>query len=269
MPPEQQQACIAPSLHNLKRKGVGTEEQAPRIDSGKGSPTLKTSATIHDSGVDLPQVGDVAELNGKDTPYPYGTVSEPNNPTVVPRELLEQFHFTFLIRHPRSSIPSYYRCCISPLVEKTGFHAFQPNEAGYDELRRFFDYCKNTGLVGPSVCGQDASGTDTAIANGADKKGSNVEICVIDADDLLDDPEGILKKYCESIGVEWKADEMLNWSQADQDHAMDMFEKWNGFHEDAIHSNDLKPRQHVSFDRSPLLARIFAVHWGILMVFEL
>lgn len=162
----------------------------------------------------------------------------------MPREILERFHFTFLIRHPNRAIPSYYRCCIPPLVERTKFNPFLPSEAGYEELRRLFDYCKDTGLVGPRVCGQDAS-------NGEAKQDGGIEICVIDADDLLDDPEGVLRKYCQSIGLEFRP-EMLCWDN-DEDHefARGQFEKWDGFHDDAINSKDLKPRKHVSVAVAP------------------
>jgi hypothetical protein len=62
---------------------------------------------------------------------------------------------------------------VPPLVEKTGFNEFMPEESGYDELRRFFDYCKDTGIVGPKICGQED--------NGAVAKPNSVEICVMDA----------------------------------------------------------------------------------------
>jgi hypothetical protein len=40
---------------------------------------------------------------------------------------------------------------------------------------------------------------------------------------------------------------MLNWdSEEEHQKAKDAFEKWNGFHEDAIYSKDLKPRATVS-----------------------
>ena len=159
------------------------------------------------------------------------------NPTVVPRDILEKFQFTFLIRHPRYAIPSYYRCCIPPLVERTGFSPFMPCEAGYVELRRLFDYLKDTGLVGPAVCGQK---------DGDVAEEGEVEICVIDADDLLDDPEGIMRQYCASIGLDF-SQSMLNWDSEDaHEFAKQQFEKWDGFHDDAINSTDLKPRQHVS-----------------------
>jgi len=123
----------------------------------------------------------------------------------------------------------------------TGFYKFYPNEAGYDELRRFFDYAKETGLVG----NKRASPGNEAV-NGDPVNGhiTEAEICVIDADDLLDDPEGILKPYCKSVGLEFNRD-MLNWNNdEDQQRAKAAFEKWKGFHEDAIDSTDLKPRTH-------------------------
>jgi len=40
---------------------------------------------------------------------------------------------------------------------------------------------------------------------------------------------------------------MLKWdSEEDHQQAREAFEKWKGFHEDAIQSNDLKPRLYVS-----------------------
>ncbi|KAF4974902.1 hypothetical protein FZEAL_8232 [Fusarium zealandicum] len=145
---------------------------------------------------------------------------EPGNPTVLPLEVLKQFQFTFLIRHPRRAIPSYYRCTVPPLDEVTGFYEFMPNEAGYEELVRFFDYLLEQGIV--------------------DKD----NLVVVDADDLLDDPEKTIRLYCEKTGIDFKT-EMLEWNDADKDHARDAFEKWNGFHNDAIKSSALRPRTHA------------------------
>lgn len=234
VPPEKQDAHLAPSLHSIKR-GVGTDDNAANANGNAGH---KTNGTVRDSGI---VVGGI-DSPPKSPPFPYATPAEPSNPTVIPRDILERFHYTFLIRHPKHAIPSWYRCCIPPLLERTGFNPFMPSEAGYDELRRLFDYCKDTGMVGPNVCGQnpDAEGTDDV----SSPKEGNIEICVIDADDLLDDPEGILRKYCKSIGLDFRQ-EMLNWdNEEDHDFARATFEKWNGFHDDAINSKDLKPRQH-------------------------
>lgn len=117
-----------------------------------------------------------------------------------------------------------------------------PSEAGYDELRRVFDYLRSAGLVGPKIAGQ-AEINGHARSNGAPR---GVEICVIDADDLLDNPTGIIEAYCKSVGVDYDPG-MLKWdTKEDQQQARDAFEKWSGFHDDAMDSSMLKPREHVS-----------------------
>ncbi|OAQ68133.1 Zn-dependent alcohol dehydrogenases (ISS) [Pochonia chlamydosporia 170] len=145
---------------------------------------------------------------------------EPNNPTVIPFEMLKQFHFTFLIRHPRRSVPSYWRCTIPPLREVSGFDYFLPSEMGYEELVRFFDWAIERGLV--------------------DKD----RLTVVDADDLLDNPEAIIRKYCERTGLTFDPG-MLKWNDADQAHAEKLFAKWNGFHDDALGNRELKGRSHA------------------------
>ena len=211
-PPNGAPPSIAPSLAR-KERGIGTSEP-------------------HSSGV---------ASGGKLAPYPYATEPELGNPTVIPRDILGQFHFTFLIRHPRYSIPSYYRCTVPPLDETTGFHDFMPSEAGYDELRRVFDFLCDIGQVGPKIASRDIGiHTDT------NSRASKVDICVVDADDLLDDPAGVVASYCKSVGIGYH-EQMLTWaSEEDQKQAKDAFKKWVGFHEDALNSCDLIPRQHVS-----------------------
>ncbi|KAL1642973.1 hypothetical protein SLS58_005215 [Diplodia intermedia] len=246
VPAEHQPASIAPSLVKFKR-GVGTDaaqsDAHARVDSAHGS----DAATNGDVNAAPNGVSHEAKIEGHEAtkpPYPYPTLVEPGNPTVVPTELLAKFHWTFLIRHPRNSIPSYYRCTVPPLDDVTGFYNFMPSEAGYDELRRTFDYLKNIGLVGPKIAGQEGAETNGE-TNGTVRPpfgAEPVEICVIDADDLLDNPAGIIQRYCESVGIEYTP-EMLTWDN-DEDHAIakERFEKWKGFHEDAIESRDLKPR---------------------------
>ncbi|KAI1910053.1 hypothetical protein LOZ12_004726 [Ophidiomyces ophidiicola] len=219
-PEDGKPAIIAPSLQQAKR-GVGTDL------SDRYQPT---------NGV---------ALNGNQT---NGVGIQPKNPTVVPVELLKKFHFTFLIRDPHYSIPSFYRCTVPPLDKLTGFFEFYESEAGYEELRRFFNYLQDIGLIGPCHAGknmQHANGASTANGNNG-LNGSNahdsVEICVVDADDLLDNPTGIIEQFCKSIGEKYTPD-MLNWdNENDQAVARKAFEKWPGFHEDAMHSSSLKPR---------------------------
>ncbi|KAF4951816.1 hypothetical protein FGADI_7186 [Fusarium gaditjirri] len=144
---------------------------------------------------------------------------EPGNPTVLPLEVLKQFQFTFLIRHPRRAIPSYYRCTVPPLDEVTGFYDFMPNEAGYKELVRFFDF-----LIKENIVDKD-------------------NLVVVDADDLLDNPEKTIRLYCEKTGIDFKP-EMLEWNDEDCNYATIAFQKWNGWHNDAIKSSALRPRTH-------------------------
>jgi hypothetical protein len=219
-PPDSKPASIAPSLMQVKR-GVGTDSSNPLTDIANGSNGSNTNGTVE-----------------KSPPYPYATEAESGNPTVVPTDILNKFHFAFLIRHPKHSIPSYWRCTIPPLDAITGFYNFMPSEAGYDEQRRLFDYLRSCGQIGPKLAGQDG-----------EQKSGAVDICVIDADDLLDNPSAILEQFCKSVGIEYSPS-MLNWdNEEDHNHAKEAFEKWRGFHEDAIHSTELKPRTHVSRSR--------------------
>lgn len=144
-------------------------------------------------------------------------LSEENNPTVIPLDILRRFQFTFLIRHPRRSIPSYVRCTVPPLDDVTGWYHWDTAEAGYDELRRFFDFCLKEKLVDPS------------------------DLVVIDADDLLDDPESVLRAYCDRVGLDF-CESMLNWSDEDGEFAKHKFAKWLGWHDDALKSKNLRAR---------------------------
>lgn len=160
---------------------------------------------------------------------------------MIPTDILKQFHFAFLIRHPKHSIPSYFRCTVPPLDEITGFYNFMPEEAGYDEQRRVFDYLRKIGQIGPKVAGQPSNAAN--VENGVHEDA--VDICVIDADDLLDNPAAIVQTFCKSVGIEY-SESLLTWD-TEEDHkiAKTAFEKWRGFHEDAINSTSLRPRTHV------------------------
>lgn len=268
----------------LKKRGIGTETNG--VVNGKGYSRENSTNSLK-------------ELR----PFPYGTRSEPGNPTVIPGELLKEFAFTFLIRDPHYSIPSYYRCTIPPLDKVTGFFEFYPSEAGYDEVRRVFDYLVATGTVGPSFAGAAQNGAVKATnginghangtnghtnvsdgtngtnghtngtngyangtkgtnghtnglnghteghANGSDLNTNSAfakpNICIIDADDLLDYPAEMIEAYCQTVGMDYSPD-MLHWEDDEnQQRAKDAFEKWRGFHDDAIDSTELRARKHV------------------------
>ncbi len=173
------------------------------------------------------------------------------NPTVLPLATLQDFHFAFLIRHPRRAIPSYYRCTVPPLVETTKFNEFLPSEAGFAELRRLFDYLRAQGLVGDHADeAKGVNGTDgTNAPSGVHGNGTShpIRITVIDADDLLDRPGACIEAFCRAVDLDFRP-EMLQWDDDScQKQATQAFEKWAGFHNDALASTSLKPRtaRHV------------------------
>ncbi|KAF8538350.1 hypothetical protein BDD12DRAFT_842718 [Trichophaea hybrida] len=137
------------------------------------------------------------------------------NPTVVPLSRLRNFQFTFLIRNPRRSIPSFYRCTRPPVSEVTRWYYFLAEEAGYRELRTMFDYLRATGVV------------------------TEENMFVLDADDLLENSEEAIRRYCGNVGIEFRP-EMLSWEKG---KGCEAFEKWKGFHENVIGSDGLKKRE--------------------------
>ncbi|PFH59868.1 hypothetical protein XA68_11760 [Ophiocordyceps unilateralis] len=149
-----------------------------------------------------------------------GAGSESGNPTVLPLDALRRFHFTFLIRHPRRAIPSFYRCTVPPVSDITGFTTFMADEAGYEELVRLFDL-----LVRERIISTD-------------------NVTVLDADDLLDHPEETIRQFCLRTGIKFRR-EMLVWGRDDAEYAAKAFAKWNGWHDDVLKSNQLHGRSQA------------------------
>ncbi|OJJ74267.1 hypothetical protein ASPBRDRAFT_146172 [Aspergillus brasiliensis CBS 101740] len=261
LPPYGKPASIAPSLHRIKR-GVGTASNGETAPLPADGSQANGHHAQQQNGTSPVQNGTKNGLNGHAAldlstpvkpasrePYPYDTAAEPGNPTVMPTEILSQFHFAFLIRDPHHSVPSYFRCTIPPLDDVTGFHNYDPSEAGYDELRRTFDYLRSVRLVGPHIATQERDADDIdnrlrPVTNGVNGYESGAEICVIDADDMLQKPAPMIEAFCRSVGMEYTPD-MLCWD-TEEDHqvARNKFEKWRGFHNDAIESKGLVARKH-------------------------
>ncbi len=147
------------------------------------------------------------------------------NPTVIPHELLSELHFTFLIRNPRQSIASLYKCSIPPKSFTTGWHGFKSSDAGYKELRRLFDYLVCIRQIGPS---------------------SGNEICIIDAEDLLAHPEETVERFCSSVGLTFDCGSLQWGTEKDQQRAKDVFKNWAPFHDDVLQSTSLKAQPPVS-----------------------
>ena len=177
---------------------------------------------------------------------PYFHVShaaEPFNPTVLPRQALNSFHFTFLIRHPRFSIPSLYKISTPPVSNITGWHGFHPQDAGYIELRQLFDYLREMNQIGPVIAGHERV---TAGKGGSDDQNSGLtEICLIDAEDLLKTPGSICKVYCNSVGHQFHPS-MLRWDTLqDHERAEHAFQKSLPEHKVALSSTSIIPPRNV------------------------
>ena len=146
---------------------------------------------------------------------------------VLSSEDLRKMNHIFLIRSPKLACPSYYRCCVGDASKDTGFLHYDPEEAGYRELRSLFDHVNTYGI-----------------------NGSNA-IVVIDAETLTADPEGTLRYICEKIGVNWDP-KMLSWKSG----KVEEFSKWPGFHKDAENSTGFQAKVNGHHEKDAELPEI-------------
>ncbi|KAF0476758.1 branched-chain-amino-acid aminotransferase-like protein 1 [Gigaspora margarita] len=109
------------------------------------------------------------------------------------KEILSKFKHTFIIRNPEKSIKSYYKAANSTYKtwDKTG----TPNFERYDFFSSKKIWIKESRTLYDLI--KDATGE---------------EIAIVDADDLIREPEKILRKYCGMVNVEFKK-EMLEWKE--------------------------------------------------------
>jgi hypothetical protein len=147
---------------------------------------------------------------------------------IVALENLKKMHHVFLIRSPRLACPSYYRCCVGDASTETSFSSYDPEEAGYKELRVLFDYVREHAV-----------------------NGSNA-IVMIDADTLTRNPEETLKFVCDKVGLDWEPG-MLSWKSG----RVEEFSKWPGFHKDAENSTGFQSvnGNHDKDDELPEVVR--------------
>lgn len=126
---------------------------------------------------------------------------------------LERFTHSFLIRDPAKSVPSIYKRGPEYLVEEYGFH----------EHRALFDRVSDKlGHVPP----------------------------VIDSDDLLENPAGIVSAWCEAVGIPFKP-EALSWEPGSRSEV-----SWyddGSWHGTLGQSDGLKPqpRTYGSVEEAP------------------
>ena len=105
---------------------------------------------------------------------------------------------SFMIRHPAKAISSlYYKSCIDN--EKTGYTHFDPVEAGFSAMRSLYRHLQQIPEAG--------------------------ELVVIDADDLLEDPAGVMEAYCAALGLPFDTS-MLSWTPGPVPELASPFQGW-------------------------------------------
>ena len=88
-----------------------------------------------------------------------------------------EYKHTFLIRHPTKALPSGYKGCVEC------HYTYSAWISGFPALYEMYNFVKQK--VDPSPI-------------------------VVDADDLLNDPKGTMKKYCTATGLPFK-ETMVSW----------------------------------------------------------
>ena len=145
-------------------------------------------------------------------------------------EMLSHFTHSFLIRNPAMTITSMY----------DKWPDFHEKEVGFAEQRELFERLM-------------------------DKTGSPPP--VIDSDDLLENPAGIVEAWCKAVGLPF-IESALSWEPG----ARDEVSWWDGgsFHANLRNSDGLKPqprKSYINIDEAP--ARVQDVYQRVLPHYEL
>jgi hypothetical protein len=98
--------------------------------------------------------------------------------------LPKDYRHSFLIRDPRRSIPSLYR--IMEGGKAPQWREFLANEVDYGVVADLYDHLRSKGQACP----------------------------IVDAGDLLADPAGTMRAYCDAVGLSFSND-MLEWDASD------------------------------------------------------
>lgn len=150
-----------------------------------------TKPNIIDKMLDLPEE---KRANVLQTPYNDTTVSVPNL-TILPDRMMASFAPVFMVRHPVKQVESWYRA--------SRVFGVQPNEpdfelvASYAASRKIYDYYED--LYHGRKDNGHANEHSDGIGHGDEE---NVWPIIIDGDDLVNDPEGMSKKFCKVVGLD-------------------------------------------------------------------
>ena len=115
---------------------------------------------------------------------------------------------------------------------------FDISECGFAEQRRLFDHLTELYGTPPPV---------------------------IDSDDLLADPAGVVEAWCGAVGIEWMPDE-VHWEPGPRDEVS----WWDGgsFHENLRNSDGLKAQPRTSVDITDTPERVQEIHAELVPHYE-
>lgn len=133
---------------------------------------------------------------------------------------LDAFQHTFLIRHPRKALASMYH----------NWDEFTMDEAGFEDLRVMFDAVVDRyGEIPP----------------------------VIDSDDLLSNPEGTVRAYCEGVGIEFLP-HSLEWEEGEREEVRWFPDNWHGNLMKSTKLGDQKTKYRAQIEDVPFLQDMYA-----------
>lgn len=136
-----------------------------------------------------------------------------DNFEILRQKGLRNFKHSFLIRNPKKAVPSLYHASINS--KKTSWDYFDPQEAGFRELLDLYE------LV---------------------VKELDQSPIVVDADDLLENPEAMMKKYCDASGLEYM-ENMTSWEPG---VAIPEWNVWTGWHDAVAKSSGIKKKDKMT-----------------------
>jgi hypothetical protein len=173
---------------------------------------VQPKATLEEVSKDL-----VAEYNGEDFIFSKDMAFHlDGNYDVLCQEGLREYKHSFLIRNPKKTVLSLYRCSVNSKQTKGGY--FSPEEVGFRELLELYEFVVKEFDSSPVI---------------------------VDADDLLKSPEEMMKKYCEATGLVYE-ENMTSWASGS-------VPEWDacrfkGWHDAAIKSTGIgrKPKEKES-----------------------
>lgn len=139
-------------------------------------------------------------------------------------EFFDCFTHSFLIRDPARTVTSMYK----------HWPDFEIRECGFPEQRRLFDELTQRHGDPPPV---------------------------IDSDDLLADPNAVVRAWCEAVGIRWMP-ESLSWEPGPRDEVS----WWDGgsFHDNLRNSDGLKAQARTSIDIGDAPQRVQDVYAELL-----